>query len=342
MSTSGGDGALASGVVGDAASAPPLARAATWRVLAAAGDWCSAQLAAQLPWAAQVTYTDRVTHDSRLGGRWHLLGFTQRGRIHAHDGTHREDEMAIASSSRGFALVAADGAGSSAWSRVAAAAVCRDVVECARALWGRPDDKTPHVIADTVARSVDRASLSLREAAERTGLSARDVRTTALVAISVDDALVTLQVGDGAIVGVTRDGALRRLGVTDSGGYSGEVTAFVPDASAEEIAMRVAVHALEELESVLVVTDGIEDPFYPFDRKGLEVVRQLYEGVERPLDATLLQRPHGPVVGSAEALERLAEWMAFERRGENDDRTLVGAFRLPPRAPSSAGAPRGA
>lgn len=327
----GGEATTVSGAVDDRARGPARPPAAAWQVRPAAGAWCSAQLAELLPWAAHVRYSDRAVHDSRVGREWHLVGITQRGRIHAHDGTHREDEMSIVSSTRGFALAAADGAGSSRWSRVAAWAVCREVSACARSLWEATTPSSAALAGDALVQALDQASRALRDAAQQGGLDVRDFRTTALVALVVDQALVTLQVGDGAIIGLTRAGTVRRLGVTDSGSYSGEVTAFIPEVTLDGIAARLTTHALDDFESLLVVTDGIEDPFYPLERRGVDVMRQLYEGVEAPLDATMLQHPHGPVVGADDALEQLTAWISFERRGENDDRTLAGAFRLPPR-----------
>ena len=64
---------------------------------------------------------------------------------------------------------------------------------------------------------------------------------------------------------------------------------------------------------------------------------QLAGGVADGPDALLpgfqRQRPHGPVLGDGvpapEAAARLAEWLGFEKRGENDDRTAVLLTRRP-------------
>jgi hypothetical protein len=44
------------------------------------------------------------------------------------------------------------------------------------------------------------------------------------------------------------------------------------------------------------------------------------------------QPAHGPVLGAgvapADGAERLAAWLTFEKRGENDDRTAVVLARL--------------
>jgi hypothetical protein len=85
--------------------------------------------------------------------------------------------------------------------------------------------------------------------------------------------------------------------------------------------------ALDGVADVLVATDGVEDPFYPIPRTGPALFAQLDGGVAAPLDGFQRQSAHGPVLGDgvpgAVAAARLLEWLAFEKRGENDDRTAV-------------------
>jgi hypothetical protein len=133
----------------------------------------------------------------------------------------------------------------------------------------------------------------------------------------------------------TGDGAVRVLGRPDGGEFSGEVSCFVPDACADARGAEVFTRPLAGVADVLVASDGVEDPFYPIDRNGPALLAQLREGTGDALDGFQRQPAVGPVIG-ADALDadaaaaRLAEWLTFEKRGENDDRTLVVLTRRRP------------
>jgi hypothetical protein len=319
-----------------AAPSPPAPIvAAQWTTRPADAPWAPASVVAQLPWVRDFDYRDLECVEERTPGGWHLLGVSQRGRVHAHDGTHREDAMGMASGTRGFVLTAADGAGSSALSRVASTLTCRTIVASMQPfLDGVRAPIAAAALSETLSKALSSAVLdvcdSLRAVAEGAGMGTRDFRTTLLAVVCVDATVVSVQVGDGAVVLLGPDGAVRRLGGGDAGGYSGEVVAFVPELDAATIWTRVTTASLQDAACILVLTDGIEDPFYPVERRGAEIARQLYGGVTATADGFRAQAVHGPVVDHAQALTRLAQWIGFERRGENDDRTLVGAFRLPP------------
>lgn len=320
-----------------AATSPPIV-AATWQSRPAEEAWVPEAIAEQLPWTRGITYHDvsRVQGhvETRDAGTWQLLGISHRGRVHAHDGTHREDAVAIEWGRHGFVLAAADGAGSSRYSRIAATLVCRQLVASAAPLLrdgvqSAARDGGAALLRRTLAEAIGAACDALRTAAAGAALATRDFRTTALAAIAVGNVVAAVQVGDGAIVTIARDGRATRLGAADSGSYSGEVVAFVPEVDIAAIESRVVTTTLDDVEAVLVLTDGIEDPFYPVERRGTEIARQLYHGVTTPAEGFRAQPVHGPIVGAAHALDLLEQWIAFERRGENDDRTLAGAFRRP-------------
>ncbi len=321
-----------------AAATPSPVVAATWQSRPAEEAWVPEAIAELLPWTRGVTYHDvaRVQGEgeTRDAGRWQLLGISQRGRVHAHDGTHREDAVAVEWGGHGFVLAAADGAGSSRYSRIAATLVCRQLVASVAPLLrdGIPSaahDGGAALLRHTLAEAIGAACDALRTAAAGASLATRDFRTTALAAVVIGNVVAAVQVGDGAIVTIARDGRATRLGTPDSGSYSGEVVAFVPEVDLAAIESRVVTTTLDDVEAVLVLTDGIEDPFYPVERRGTEIARQLYHGVTAPAEGFRAQAVHGPIVGAAHALDVLEQWIAFERRGENDDRTLAGAFRRP-------------
>jgi hypothetical protein len=263
--------------------------------------------------------------------------------VHAHAGTHREDACTVAVTERTLVTVASDGAGSSRYSRIGAEVTCRVAAEvAARALAADPA-RTADALGAALTAGVAGAASALRDLAQRAGVAPREFRCTALAVAHHDgdapgDApgdgagvLAAVQVGDGVVAVRTADGQVRVLGRPDGGEFSGEVTCFVPDACADARGAEVYTLSLDGVTDVVVATDGVEDPFYPLARTGAALFAQLRDGTEAPLDGFQRQPTLGPVLGSATsgdvAAERLAEWLTFEKRGENDDRTLVALWR---------------
>lgn len=301
-------------------------RAATWQVRDVSAPWVPESWYPHVPWAESHAYSNDHLQQHYADASWHVIGGTTRGRVHANDGTHREDAMAMAASPHLVILIAADGAGSSRWSRVGAETACRTVLDTLSPALTDPDADIGTLLRDAVSRSCR----AIEAVAHRTGEPTREFRSTLLAACWLrtphHERLHAIQVGDGAMVARRTDGSVLRLVNDVQTEYSGEVSAFLPDDNALEA---VAVqHAAADVEAILVMTDGVEDPFYPLQRHGARIVDQFYQGV--PVGGTMLDRQgtHGPIAGSPQALEHLREWLAFERRGENDDRTILGAFRL--------------
>ena len=123
------------------------------------------------------------------------------------------------------------------------------------------------------------------------------------------------------------DGTTRRFGTPDSGGFSGEVTCFLPEDNALEKAYKVFPIPHKELRTLLLCTDGIEDAFFPIETKAEGLFRQLNNGVQQKMDDFDAQKVHGPVLGTFTDLVALQAWLDFEKRGENDDRTVLVLHR---------------
>ncbi len=351
--------AAAAGAADPPAAEPPVV-AATWQERPAADAWCPAELVPHLgdalAWLAAVEYRDVDARADDAHPGWRAVAATRRGRVHAHAGAHREDAFAVASAGGALVAVVSDGAGSSRFSRVVAEVTCREAAAAAaRSIAGRPE-RTAESLGAALTAGVAAACAALRGLAERAGVPPRDFRCTALAVALHDDGaggaggggvLAAVQVGDGVIAARTADGGVLLVGGGDGGGeFSGEVACFVPDACAD--ARGAAVHALPlaGVTDVLVASDGVEDPFYPLARTGAALFAQLRDGTAPgadaagapPLDGFQRLAAVGPVVGprapaAGEAAGRLAEWLTYEKRGENDDRTLVALTR---RAPAPA------
>ena len=83
------------------------------------------------------------------------------------------------------------------------------------------------------------------------------------------------------------------------------------------------------MEALFICSDGIEDPFYPIDKKAADIFRQWHRGVTEPLEGFKSQPNQDAVFGEEAATGALARWLEFEKRGENDDRTVMVLHRLP-------------
>lgn len=306
---------------------------ATWSVRDAEAPWCPAEWLPHLLEAAPGLIAPgpaapalEVTGDVARAGAWTLLAAARRGRLHAHRGEHREDAVALATDAAGWCAAVADGAGSAAWSRLGAA-IATAVVTGAT-VRGIAAGAPLRVALETAATETQAA---LEQFRARTGLATRDLRTTLLVAAAANGALGTLQVGDGIVVLLLADGSARRAHAGDGGEYSGEVTHFLPDPGAlDQLRGSLAVHEAGQVHGVFMASDGIDDPFHPVLRHAAALFAQVAgapPGAGAP-PATV----HGvtavtttPAMGAPDPVAALGAWLGFEKRGENDDRTLCVA-----------------
>jgi serine/threonine protein phosphatase PrpC len=310
-----------------------------WEERDATEAWCPEQLAPVAPWAAAHEYRDACTIELTGPQRWHVAGASRRGRMHAHAGTHREDAMACRVNPHWITIAVADGAGSSRWSRIGAEYTCRVAVD--RVAAALTQDRSALLSLDDVgaldallgaitASAVGAACDEVRALAARADAPPRDFRTTLLLAsffFGTSTRIVTTQVGDGAIVALDHDGGVRRLGDAENGNYSGEVSCFVPDDEACERASRTIAIDASDVRCLLLASDGVEDPFYPVEKKGPVLFSQLIDGVREPAEHFQRQDPQPSILRDPHPSAALLQWLAFERRGENDDRTAVAIYR---------------
>jgi serine/threonine protein phosphatase PrpC len=271
---------------------------------------------------------DGASADVPLPGGGRLLVASRRGRLHAHRGDHREDAMAWRTGGDGWCVAVADGAGSAVYSRVGAHVAAQVVVhEALRAL------RHGHALSAALSTAADAVQAALDTLAAQAPCAPRDLRTTLLVAVGTGERLALMQVGDGAIVCEGPTPPFRQPIAPHSGTYSGEVAHFLPDAGAVD-ALRASILELEAgaAHTVLLATDGVEDPWYPLARHAPALLASL-AGEAAPMpEGLLLAGTAAPLRVADGAGDALLQWLAFEKRGENDDRTLAVV-----RCPGAAG-----
>jgi len=336
------DGAVPSSEGTAPTGEPPLPKPATWTVRAPDAPWCTAAhrealLRVLAPAVARrfrvraartddAARTDAAVEGDGVhaqAGEWSVTAAARRGRRHAHVGEWCEDAyFASLTASRGV-LVVADGAGSAAWSRLGSA-ITVDTI-------GESLVEAASLTAQSMLVAVEQAVHTLTQAAQAMEVAPRLLRTTVLVAAWEPHAgghrLVTTQVGDGSLVIAHTDGRIHRPTASDLGDWSGEVHCFLPDdETLPRAKAATVVHDIPDLAAILAVTDGIDDPFYPFAKHAGAILGQLVHGASAPLTG-LATQAHAPALLASPSPERtLHHWLGFEKRGENDDRTLAVAL----------------
>ena len=297
-------------------------------------------LAPHAPELRKVAAADAVAFERVLPG-WRAAGASRRGRMHANGGTHREDALACDAHDRATVLCVSDGAGSCQHSRIGSHVAAQRVVEFLLAATAAVDPaiaadatKLKELLSARVTEAVLCATDALLDLAKQSGCAPKDFRCTLLTALhyrgAAHELLLTNQIGDGAICLLRKDKSTARLGASDSGTHSGEVSCFVPDDCARVKAKAVeCVTPVEPIECVLLCSDGIEDPFYPLEKQAGAIFQQFYTGVTAPLPDFKAQLPQPAPLLQESAAWGLAQWLEFEKRGENDDRTVAVLHRLP-------------
>lgn len=287
--------------------------------------WCPAAISALLGDEFVRAAASEPSVVSQSHAAWQVLGASLRGKSHGHRGEHRDDALAVHAADGLLLLCVADGAGSSALSRVGAAVTAQAVVErtAARHAASASDLPAASRLGTAMAHAVHDAALRLHELAAAAGVSPTALRTTVILVAMQGDLILVSQVGDGAVLMQRHDGTVVRVGAMRETAWAGEVTCFVPDACAMTQAAELRQVRAADVSLIALMTDGIDDPFHPLEQSGAGLVEQWRDGTNAPIGTA--KQPHcGPVLASGDAL---LQWMTFEQRGEVDDRTLLLAWR---------------
>ncbi len=304
----------------DAAQVP-----ASWSARDPESAWSPEVIAARLDarWIAEVSVEPRLLQ--LQAGDWQVLGASVRGKSHAHRGEYRDDAIAALSRDGLLVLAVADGAGSSALSRIGAAVTAQLAVDNThrRYMAGASDASPVSRLGTAMAHAVHDAAMRLHELATAGEVSPSSLRTTVLLVAILDDLMLVSQVGDGAVLVQRTDGSVARVGAMRETGWAGEVTCFVPDACAMTQAAALRQVRASDVALIALMTDGVDDPFHPLEQTGAALVEQWRHGTATPIGTA--RQPVAPsVLGEASAL---LQWLGFEQRGEVDDRSLLLAWR---------------
>ena len=306
---------------------------AIWAVLPPSAPWCpdewSAHLDAVAPGLVRPDVHGPLAEATGMRAArdgWSLLVASRRGRLHAHRGDHREDAGQLLLFEHGWCAAVADGAGSATYSRLGAAIATHVATHAVREALqhGHADAAQPALLGRALEAGATAANHALRDFAAKCGLALRDLRTTLLVAAQHSGKIGLLQVGDGASACLNADGTVSQPLSGPITEFSGEVAHFLPDDGAlEQLLQSLVIRDATHCAALILATDGVEDPWYPFTRHAGPLYTQLLHGVSDAVSAGGVTSSHrAPVLSAPDPVHALIEWLAFEKRGENDDRTL--------------------
>ncbi|MFA8299570.1 MAG: PP2C family serine/threonine-protein phosphatase [Hyphomicrobiales bacterium] len=271
-----------------------------------------------------------------------ITGASVRGKSHAHKGTFRDDHFLnhYWENNQWRLQAVADGAGSAKYSRQGSKVACETVQNKLSDFFASEEfssfeemltkifvDKD-HSHGEDVSKLVYQLSVGIafnaqqavKKFAKDEGVELRQLATTLLFALSKKFAFGTIiiyfSVGDGAI-GVVGDECTALLMEPDSGEYSGQTRFLTMDEifqfkSHAEIRKRYGIkHIKENVDAILLMTDGVSDPKFETDNnlRDVEYWKNLWN--------ELL-----PLYDEEQLTDALVQWMDFYSPGEYDDRTI--------------------
>ena len=260
-----------------------------------------------------------------------LIAARVRGRSHAHNGTHCDDDYRIAYHERtGLHFIAvADGAGSAAFSRYGSQLA---VNAAANTVWQLLDDsekdffRLPQYDADNQKRVLShlirhaayQAYAAQTEAAKAEAIPLKSLACTLLIALALPCAdgtwlVAAYWVGDGAAaVWQPENQQLMLLGESDGGAYSGETVFLSAHEVSDNLAHRIRCWTGQQPPVLLLMTDGVSDPKFETDAN-----------LARPERWAELWQELQPALKAEQPAAALEEWLGFWSAGNHDDRTLA-------------------
>lgn len=291
-------------------------------------------------------------------GQLFMVGASKRGRSHAHVGSYRDDDFGLkfVESSGWHIGIAADGGGSSKYSRRASQKVVAHIIQQLPKLLeetftgdfndfvkgvnsGKPDSQllaknrlynTILTVSFTAAKMLQDTVTDLQSAKEKSSdgqqleYSIKDFNTTLIICVAKKSKhgwfIGTFSIGDGGAVVVDFKKRIAKLMTTgDSGEFAGQTRflstmEFSPEANPSA---RLHHYVSDSFDSIVLMTDGITDPFFPTD----------VELQDFNLWSNFWNDELGSVVNlntnSNETQIELLRWLDFWSAGNHDDRSIV-------------------
>jgi hypothetical protein len=257
---------------------------------------------------------DRFTTSTAGTEGYYLVGASNRGKTHAHNGTYREDATEVSATSHWNLIAVSDGAGTAPLARVGAnLAVKHAVAAMRKAMPAQPGTSD---IGVAIVEGLKAAVNAQQRFADDNHVPLTDLNATLLLlihwALNKGCLMGLLHVGDGLIAAETVDGKYYVLTEADVDPDDSGRTLFLTSAPIKTWVARAKVYQFDEqLNIVALMTDGLAGDIEPPTPERLS--SQLFE----PLRQKVLCYP-------AHLRETaLLHFLSYDRRGSYDDRTLA-------------------
>jgi hypothetical protein len=119
--------------------------------------------------------------------------------------------------------------------------------------------------------------------------------------------------GDGAIAAYGPRGKIRLMGTPDGGEFAGQ-TRFLDGnvLKDQDFGNRVKIGKWQDISAVLLMTDGVSDPYFETDN-----------GLADPARWDVLWDEIQPLLNDTAPDAKLLDWLHFFKPGHHDDRTIA-------------------
>lgn len=284
----------------------------------------------------------QVTENDK-GPQKDIVAASKRGRSHAHEGKARDDDFRLFhNDNNGWYIIAvADGAGSAKYSRKGSALACETCIEFCKAALENPTELENEIIAlnnssegqsnraistliyNIIGGAAHKAHKVILETASANEDQPRDYSTTLLLAIckkfDFGWFVASFWVGDGAMCIYDKQRQyIKLLGTPDGGEYAGQTRfltmkeIFTP----ESIMSRLKYSIERDFTALMLMTDGISDPFFETDANLSKVEKwnELWDNINSEVELT---------DDNSESQYQLLKWLDFWSPGNHDDRTIA-------------------
>lgn len=309
--------------------------------------WDAKEPAKDSPYPKEHRDSDMIKVGERI-----LAGASIRGRSHARDGTHRDDDFIIRELADGWTLmVVADGAGSAKFSREGSRILVdtmhsfiKEQLDEGNALTAINDEATGSIEGDAKIDQknnllINGALSSLKniqkEAEKEEESRTKDFNTTIISCLFKDfdekTFIYSFCIGDGAIFAVeVETGNVIPLNAADSGEFAGQ-TVFLTTPQVWEDSKslfgRIKTEVVSRPVGIISMTDGVSDPLLPdieqideAKHTGLLLNGREGEDPQEGLTSTLRQ------MVEKDDPKILEEWLDFYVAKHHDDRSIAVAF----------------
>jgi len=271
------------------------------------------------------------------GAGFSIAAASRRGRSHEHGGSFRDDDFFISDDpATGWSvLIVADGAGSAKssreGSRIAVEMAGKHLVDNLASELGTKvsgllgtwdsDASSQNAIGTEFHyffhKMAGNAIQAIEQEAQAQNAPVKEYSTTLLAAAVKKDGantfLATFWMGDGAIAAYGPRGTVKLMGTPDGGEFAGQTRFLDRNALADQgFGKRVRVGRLQNVSSVILMTDGVSDPYFETDN-----------GLADPAKWDVLWDEIQPQLGDPAPEQRLVEWLHFFKQGHHDDRTVA-------------------